>query len=162
MNYFVTGLPRSRTAWFSEWLPDCLHEGVEGCYTHREYIKKLGSKGDSNSSLMFFPIERYFPDAPVLIVERDFDEVMASLEKLGLFNDNVYEFMKESQKRLNSMKGMRVPFFDLPLQDIWEYLIGTEYDKQEAVRMDGIMIQRVNYNPDFQAFKSFIGEAQWL
>ena len=158
MSYFVTGLPRSRTAWFSEWLPDCLHEGFEGCYTHKEYIKKLGKKGDSNSALMFFPIERYFPKAPVVIVERNFDEVIFSLEKIGLFNNDVYKAMEASCNRLKRMKGMRVDFHSLPLREIWEYLIGTEFNKKEAETLDKMNIQHVNYNPDVQAFNSFIGE----
>jgi hypothetical protein len=158
MNFFVTGLPRSRTAWFSKWLPDCLHEGIEGCFNHKDFVEKLGNRGDSDSALMFFPIERYFPRSPVVIVERDFDEVMSSLDEIGLFNDPVHEFMKESQKRLDKMKGMRVPFNDLPLHDIWDYLIGTEFDKREANKMDSTNIQHINYAPDFQAFINFIGE----
>ena len=157
-NFFVTGLPRSRTAWFSKWLPNCLHEGIEGCSTHQEFIEKLGNKGDSDSALMFFPIDKYFSKSPVVIIERDFDDVINSLSVIGLMNDNVFEFMKVSQKRLDKMKGLRVPFDDLPLHDIWEYLIGTEFDSHEADKMNSTNIQHINYAPDFRAFTNFIGE----
>jgi hypothetical protein len=157
-NFFVTGLPRSRTAWFARYLPNCLHEGIEGCFTHREFINKLGGKGDSDSALIFFPLERYFPRSPVVIVERDFDDVINSLSAIGLMNRGILDFMKESQRRLRKMKGMRVPFDNLPLCDIWEYLIGTEFDKQETSKMDSTNIQHINYTPDCQAFNSFIGE----
>ena len=159
MNYFVTGLPRSRTAWFAKWLPNCLHEGIEGCSTHKEFIDKLGDKGDSDSGLMFFPVDRYFPKSPVVIVERDFDEVINSLSNIGLMNNDAYIFMKVAKNMLDKMDGMRVPFDDLPLQDIWEYLIGTEFNKKEAYDMGKINIQNVNYNPDWAAFRNFIGEA---
>ena len=159
MNYFVTGLPRSRTAWFAKWLPNCLHEGIEGCSTHKEFIDKLGDKGDSDSGLMFFPVDRYFPKSPVVIVERDFDEVINSLSNIGLMNNDAYIFMKVAKNMLDKMDGMRVPFDDLPLQDIWEYLIGTEFNKREAYDMGKINIQNVNYSPDWVAFRNFIGEA---
>ena len=53
---------------------------------------------------------------------------------------------------------MRVPFYDLPLHDIWEYLIGTEFDSHGADKMSRTNIQHINYAPDFRAFKNFIGE----
>jgi hypothetical protein len=157
-NFFVTGLPRTRTAWFSEWLPNCLHEGIEGCSTHKEFVDKVGNKGDSDSGLMFFPIESYFPHSPVVIVERDFDDVINSLSDIYLMNNDIYEYMRKSQKKLDKMKGMRVPFDDLPLNDIWDYLIGTEFDKREANKMNDTNIQHINYTPDFRAFMNFIGE----
>ena len=108
---------------------------------------------------MFFPIERYFPDAPVLIVERDFDEVVNSLQKVDLFNDDAYVVLKEAQRRLDKVIGMRVPFHALPLKDIWDHLIGTEFESQETSEMDNMNIQHINYTPDIQAYTSFIGES---
>ena len=156
LNFFVTGLPRSRTAWFSEYLPNCLHEGMEGCYTHADYIEKLGDSGDSSSMLMYFPIAAYYPKSPVVIVDRDIDDVAFSLEKIGLFNDEVMAMLKDAKKRMNKMKGLRVDFNNLPIKVIWEYLIGTQFDELRAKKMNEQNIQKVNYTPDMQAMISLL------
>ncbi len=157
MSYFLTGLPRSRTAWFAEFLPDCLHEGMEGCRSRHEYVQKLGLQGDSSCALMYFPIADYFPEAPVVIVERDLDAVIDSLDSVGLFNNRVYVMLIDSLKRLNAMPGTRVDFEHLDLEEIWHILIGTELDYEHMARMDSINIQRVNYRPNVDAFNQLIG-----
>ena len=156
-TFFVTGLPRSRTAWFSEWL-ECLHEGMEGCYTRTEYINKV-KRGDSSSALMFFPIKDFFPDSPVLIVERDMNEIISSLSKIGLFNDDVYKMLQESRRRLDKMDGLRVDFHKLDFEEIWNHLIGSGFDKHRTEIMNDMNIQKVNYKPNVEALQSLIGEA---
>ena len=158
MNYFVTGLPRSRTAWFAEWLPNCQHEAMEGCYTRTEYINKVGDGGDSSCGIPFLPIHDYFPGAPVLIVHRDLDEVIWSLEKLGLYNAKAHEVLLETLRRLNKMEGMRVYYQKLDLEEIWNYLIGPGYDEKTTKELAAMNIQHVNHSPDAKALKSLIGE----
>jgi hypothetical protein len=155
-NFFVTGLPRSRTAWFSEWLPDCLHEGMTDCYTHSEYLHKL-KRGDSSSGLVFFPLRSYFPDAPLVIIDRDVDDVAQSMEKIGLFNDYIYKMLKLSKLSLDKMSGMHVDFYKLDLRAIWEYLVGNGFDEERAHEFNSKNIQKINGNIDFKAAKSFIG-----
>jgi hypothetical protein len=157
-TFFVTGLPRSRTAWFSEWLPNCLHEGMEGCYTRTEYINKLKG-GDSSSALMFFPLKDYFPDSPVVIVERDMNEVVSSLSKIGLFNDDIYKMLQESRRRLDKMDGLRVDYHNLNYEDIWIHLIGHGFDKHRTEIMKDMNIQKVNYKPNVEALISLVGES---
>jgi hypothetical protein len=153
--YFVTGLPRSRTAWFSEYLPDCLHEGMNGCYSYKEYMNKLSS-GDSSCGLMYFPLREFYPDAHLVIVERDIDDVAQSLQGINLFNDNVYQVLKTAQKLLNKMSGYRVDFYDLDIKGIWEYLIGTEFDRKRTEDFEMRNIQKI-IPPDINAMNSFIG-----
>ncbi len=156
-NFFVTGLPRSRTAWFSEFLPNCYHECMEGCYTHADYLHKLVA-GDSSSMLAFFPIRRYFPDAPLLIIERDLGDVIESLDKIDLFNADVLLMLEESERRLNEMSGLRMDFHDIDLREAWGHLIGDGFDEDRTRVFDMKNIQKVNKYPDIPAFNSFIGE----
>jgi hypothetical protein len=156
-NFFVTGLPRTRTAWFSEWLPNCLHEGMEGCYTNYEYIRKLGDSGDSSCMLMFFNIEFNFPESPVVIVERDIDDVAQSLENIGLLHDTALYQLRYAKKYLDKMKGLRVDYENLDMKEIWNYLIGTPFDSERAMELEMKNIQKVNRNPDVQAMVSLIG-----
>jgi len=154
-NFFLTGLPRTRTAWFSEYL-DCFHEGIEGCSTYSEYVNKLGDSGDSSSLLMYFPLREYFPDSPLVIVERDIDDVCDSLENIGLFDDRVYWVLKQAQGLLNKMDGVRVDYNSLDIKGIWEYLTGMEFDKKRADEYEMRNIQKVNRHPDRKAWNQFI------
>jgi hypothetical protein len=156
-NFFVTGLPRSRTAWFSEYLPNCLHEGMVGCYTHEDYLGKLVN-GDSSSLLVFFPLRRYFPDSPLVIVERDVDDIIESLKNIKIFNNASIPILKTMQKRLAGMDGLRVAFNNLDFEEIWDYLIGEGFDENRAKEFNMKNIQKVNRNPDRQALKHFLGE----
>jgi len=154
-TFFVTGLPRTRTAWFSEYLPNCLHEGMEGCYTKAEYVKKL-IRGDSSSGLMFTAFQEWFPNAPTVIVERDIDEVFESMKSVGF--SETYPVLKEAKKRLNKVKGLRVDYYDLDFEQIWEYLIGDGFNREYTQMLDKVNIQKVNRNPDMNAIRSFFGE----
>ena len=44
-NFFITGLPRSRTAWFSAFMTasgfPCGHELINNCETIEEYKEKI-------------------------------------------------------------------------------------------------------------------------
>lgn len=160
-KYFLTGLPRTRTAWFSEFLPDCLHEGMSGCYSHKEYISKLVG-GDSSCGLMYFPIRRYFHDAPIVIIERDFEDVVESLKAINLFNDNVLKELIEASHLLRKMNGLRVDYNNIDLEEIWNYLIGDGFDINRANEFSMRNIQKVNYKPDINAMVSFIGETLCL
>ncbi len=169
MNYFIAALPRSRTAWLAEFMTHgesyCFHEAMANCSTHAEVMNKLsGYKhvGNSDSGLMFFPIKKYYPDSPVLIVERDLDEICDSLEKIGLFNDNAYRFLVECKRLLDKMDGRRVDFHAMNYKEIWEYLVGDGYDSERADRLDKINVQHINYNADIRSMNSLIGETQCL
>jgi hypothetical protein len=95
-NYFVTGYPRSRTAWLANLLtcgPSfCCHdatkggEGVESVVDeferiaateHAEYI------GDSDSGLLLYveEMENRFPCSPWVLVSRDAKEAIASYRR---------------------------------------------------------------------------------
>ena len=158
MAYFLTGLPRSRTAWFSEFLPDCLHEGMNGCYTKQEYIYKLGVGGDSSSGLMYFPIHEFYPGARVVIVQRDIDEVIESLATTRFFDkDSNYSFLFDMSDRLDKMDGLRVDFHNLDLEEIWDYLIGGDFNKDRADKLNNMNIQKLDGQPNVEAMISFLG-----
>jgi len=113
-KFFITGLPRSRTAWFSAFMTasgyPCLHEGLNGCKTIAEYKKKIKHSSDSNTGFIFVdaPIDR-----PTLVIHRED-------RHNGLF-DNV---------DLNKIKGLHVEFSDIHnrIEEIFTYLTGDQID----------------------------------
>jgi hypothetical protein len=136
---------------------------MEGCYSIDEYLKKLGPCGDSSSLLAFFPIDAYFPDAPIVIVERDIDDVISSLESINLMHDGAVSLLRQAKTHLDKMKGMRIDFEDLSsltvIEFIWNHLIGTEFDEKRAIEFQMKNIQKVNRKPNVDAMVTFIGGA---
>ena len=113
-KFFITGLPRSRTAWFSAFMTAsgymCLHEGLNGCKSIAEYKEKIKHKSDSNTGIILIgaPIDR-----PILVIHREDRHD-------GLF-DNV---------DLNKIKGLHVEFSDIHdrIEEIFTYLTGDKID----------------------------------
>lgn len=145
-NFFVLGLPRSRTAWLANFLTyenrHCFHEGFNDCKSIGEYNQKLGKdKGDSSTQLMLIDIEKEYPDAPKLIIESDGKKAAKFIKKeFGRDCTEVIEFFK---LKLDRIKGMRIHFEDIDnsLEDIWNHLIRTKFNKERAALLKGLNVQ---------------------
>jgi len=117
MSFFITGLPRSRTAWFSAFMTasgfPCLHEGMNNCLTIKEYKDKVSNVSDSNTGFAF--IENPYPNRPLLIIHRK-----------GRMN-GVKGMLKGSDK-LKKMNGLHVNFedIDIRIHEIFNYLTGFD------------------------------------
>ena len=156
-NFFVVGLPRSRTAWFSNFLTYennfCYHEGIEGCFTLAEYKNKLGkTKGDSCTALMLLNLNKEFPNAPVLIIETGIERAVEFSKEI--YGSDLTNEMKNLKEQMRFLKGLRIQLDDVndSLEKIWSYLIGTPYDKKRGDLLKNMNIQTTNYlNYDFKA-----------
>ena len=110
--FFITGLPRSRTAWFSAFMSasgfPCLHEGMNNCLTNNEYREKVEHVSDSNTGFIF--IDNPYPERPLLIIHRK-----------GRF-----ENARDQESKLYNMSGMHVNFDDINqrMPEIFKYLTG--------------------------------------
>ncbi len=143
-NYFILGLPRSRTAWLANFMTYgdnfCYHEGINGCHTIEDYQAKLGrNKGDSSTGAMLLDLDKYFPGAKKVIIDSGLSKAVEFSEELtGNPNE---DWMIHVQSRLNQFDGLRVDFNDIDdnLKTIWEYLADTEYDEER-----GNMLSRFN------------------
>jgi len=149
-NFFVIGLPRSRTAWLANFLTYednfCYHEGIDGCSSLEEYKKKLGkNKGDSSTGLMLLDMNKEFPNTPKVIIESDVEKsIEFTKEKYGVYIPDYFYMIEE---KLKSIQGLRVKFEDIDksLDKIWEYLIGTPYNKDRGTLLSTMNIQTNNY-----------------
>lgn len=114
LMFFITGLPRSRTAWFSAFMTasghPCLHEGMNNCTSLSEYKKKIRNTSDSNTGLVFIGIPE---QRPTLVIHRP--------ERHEGTYDNV---------DLNDIKGLHVMFdeIDSRIDEIFNYLTGEKID----------------------------------
>lgn len=163
MNFFVIGLPRSRTAWLSNFLTYdghfCHHEGLNNCLSMKEYKEKLGDDGDSCTGLMFVDLEKEFPKAKKLIIESDVNKSIDFMYKTyGVYNPEYCHFMKE---RLDEMTGKRIAAEEINthLSEIWDYLIGTPYNERRGDMLSSMNIQVQDpFNYDMNAAAAFLNE----
>lgn len=164
-NYFVAALPRSRTAWLSTFLSQsgihCFHDGMNGCSSFDDYTDKVYGCGDSSTGLHLFEIEKIYPNAPIVIIEKNEEEVLSCIE----WCDSVYggsnkaEIMRQ-KKLLDGMSGMRVKQSDIDakLKPIFEYLTGKEYlDIYSDIK--SLNIQCMSTDIDADAAKELMREA---
>ncbi len=138
MNFCITGLPRSRTKWFSEYFTacgyKCLHEAINGCGTIEEYENKVKNVyGNSDSGIPFYPFK-----GKTVIIERDKVEVEQSLSR---YFDNVN--VDNLVNMLKPLTGLRIKFEDINerLREIHEYCVGDTFNKEIANRYKDMNIQ---------------------
>jgi hypothetical protein len=168
-NFFVIGLPRSRTAWLANFLTYdgnfCYHEGVGGCSTIEEYKDKLGKdKGDSNTGLMMFDFEKYFPDVKVIVIDSTIDNAVEFAEKV--YGTDIKKSMLKAKDRLDSIKGLHISLDDIndSLKKIWEYVSVKPFNKDRADMLVKLNIQ-VNdpFDFDIEAIHKLRGNVDgWL
>lgn len=170
-KFFVTGLPRSMSAWFSVFLSDykrmhCMHESSKSVHTHKEYMKRLERMhlafdyvGDASSVIPWFPVYKYFPDAKVVIIERDIDDVLASLERITNLTPGGTEMVKRTNGLLKVMPGFHVKYEDVHdrIEEIWEHLFDDVlFPSGRYVSLRNMKIEAINQRYNGQAITDFI------
>lgn len=146
MNFFVIGLPRSRTAWLANFLTYenkfCHHEGMSDCRNIDEYKTKLGTNdGDSSTGLMLFNMNVEFPKAPKIIIESPIEKSVEYAYKTYGYYDPSY--IRHLKMRMDEIAGMRINVdqIDEKLPLIWAHLIGTPYDKKRGELLKQLRIE---------------------
>jgi len=165
MNYFVIGLPRSRTAWLSVFLSQsgnyCHHEGLNGCRNIEAYKKKIGTNGDSSTGLMLFDIHTLYPDAPIVIIEKNDIELQSSINWCRrICGSESIDHIKRLNRLLSKVKGLRIQQSEINqrLPEIWAHLIGTPWDDNYANLQD-FNIQSNPFDLDLKAASEIMNEA---
>lgn len=129
-TFLITGYPRSRTAWLSNFLtygPSfCFHEpGTQkSVESFPKFFGQVGTEfvGVSEArAVIYFP--RYmelFPDTKVVVIRRNKDDVIKSLKKYNF--DFVPDFYDEKLAEI-AKHGIEVDFEPMPLVDIWKHCL---------------------------------------
>lgn len=131
-NFYITGLPRSRTTWlalaFTAHGYFCWHEAMKNCFTKDEYrdkMKIMSVVGNSDCGLPFCDIAAELP-GPTVIIERDLFEVKESLKTQGLRHDD--EFLELLANKLSAVDGLRVWYheIDARIDEIFMHCVGAK------------------------------------
>lgn len=131
--FYVLGLPRSRTLWFSQFLSyggvKCVHEHFTAD-RDAQHIDGIRGYIDTNPLLA-----RDYGDSPVLIIERDVESVIDSIynafdKPRGVkhFRYAIRKYMAEYKKALDSLKPkncLRIKYNEINhrILEIWHFLM---------------------------------------
>lgn len=153
--FFITGLPRSRTAWMAAYLTGgdvlCHHELMKFCKSKEEFYQSFRHPalrvGDSDSGLPDTEFQKIFPRAPTIIIERPLDDVLQSLHDIEIPAPR--EYLEAMQAKLSRLNGMRVEFENLDRQmpDVCEYL-GIPYSREKHDLFRSLVVVTVDFTPD--------------
>ena len=165
-KFFITGLPRSRTAWFSTFLTGnncfCYHEVLRISSGFDDAIQKLLNRkemyvGNSDSSMPIWmdKIDHILHCSPIVIIERDINEVTNILTNLfGEYNytkllDLTLEGLEIIKKRYNYIS---VDYNKLDkesyIEMIWDFCIPNipfDKDKFETLKSINVSIDKDLY-----------------
>ena len=165
-KFFITGLPRSRTAWFSTFLTGnncfCYHEVLRISSGFDDAIQKLLNRkemyvGNSDSSMPIWvdKIDSILYHSPIVIIERDINEVTNSLT--NLFGEHDYtkvldltlEGLEIIKKRYNYISvDYNKLDEELYLKMIWDFCIPNipfDKDKFETLKSINVSIDKNLY-----------------
>lgn len=148
LDFAVTGLARSRTAWWAAFLSDagisCEHEPSRNVFAPSDYLRsirpgKVSGIADTCFWLLGKEANKYA--GRILIVHRDPDAVSRSVaDAFGAIVD-----FSSVAERLYDVEGMHVDFDDLEdprvVADCYEYLTGKRPDDGRLDLFCGLNIQ---------------------
>ena len=151
---FVTGLPRSRTYWFSRYFSacgaPCHHEHLAAVKSRNEFYAEMESgAGDSDHMLYITDYETRWPDARRLIIRRPLGEVMRSLMAIGI-RPSLPQLM-QNLDGINSVTGLHVRYCDInkSLRAIHEYMVpNIPFSQDLADRMIASKLESVKRDAD--------------
>ena len=144
--YFLSAVGRSRTAWLAAFLSSnekpCYHEGSVKFSNPVAYEDALlAGAGDSTSLLLITRMHEVYPEAPVVVIQRDILEVYRSSHNAGLPVElNTLLDLQEAQLNI---QGLHVCYEDIDkrLPEICEY-ISVPYDLQKHKEFKNFNIQQ--------------------
>lgn len=152
-TFFITGLPRTRTAWFANLFTYkdsfCFHEAFKTHDTIDEYAKSIDKlpykySGNSDCSIPFIinDLMSIYPKSKIVVIERDIDEVYNSLIKLFAFdNTKLMNILLAGLRLIEELKQnhpcLVVQYNDINkrIKSIWEYCLPTVEFNQERYEM---------------------------
>lgn len=164
MDFLLTGLPRSGTAWAAVWLSDgaiCLHEPLATVRAEELARWKPERRwGMACTAVWMIPWFAESLRCPRVILERDLSEVNESLQNMGL-----PEMTKPNVDAFRRFKGPRFPYTDLfdhdSARNIWGILRPDRFfDADRWKLLSGMRIERdwPSYTIDEETiFQNFAG-----
>jgi hypothetical protein len=149
--YLITGYPRSRTAWLSNFMtygPSfCFHElgaSAHPC-SFPDILNKMrvpyAGVCDSRALLYQEIFMEDFPEAKVVIIERKREEVVKSMDALGFDFEEASWAYERQIRRMEQYQPLRMPFEELDAGAIWNFCVpGFPVNIQRMKMLEGFKV----------------------
>lgn len=150
MNRFViTGLPRSRTAWFSAYLSSgdvfCYHEAIRD----ERPLEGYPHTGTADCGYLLCPdwVES-IGEHKLVVIHRNPANVVNSLKKMGIGNKEEYEALESLATALGHLNGLHICYDEINdrLEEMHDYLCLPNYDENRADMFKPLNIQTMNWS----------------
>lgn len=154
MKLFITGLPRSKTAWMAAYFTSndkiCLHDGIEKGQVLRPNFSLSNSaigNSDCANSIFYKELNNAYPTAKWVVIERSVADVKRSISNsIGTTRDLIDKTIPIFSDALSEVKYHLKPFV-LPYNfneeefiKLHEYL-SLDFNKERYYLMRGLNIQ---------------------
>ncbi|MHB8727567.1 MAG: hypothetical protein ACYC9K_00855 [Sulfuricaulis sp.] len=147
MDFFILGLPRSRSAWLSAFLTTdktlCYHDALALCRTPND-MHKLGDgrlTGNADTGLALFYPWVNAQRAKRIVIKRPMEEVWASVEQLGLPTDGL-PLLERCLSRVHADLTINFNEIDNFLSTLWRVCSGGfPFDEKRAELFKSLNIQ---------------------
>lgn len=168
--FFITGLPMSRTTWLANLFTTgnvfCWHDLLGVVKDMPEFLRTMGTTaprtGDADSGLLAVHerVIRSFPEAPWVLIERDFEDAWESLcafvnagpwqEKLSctweLRQAMTASWASARAALAENARCIRVPFASLEniemIEQIWNHCVpGYRFDRRRAMHLQSFSVR---------------------
>lgn len=133
--FFITGLPRSRTAWLAAFMTasgyPCKHEAMNNCKSIEEYKKEIKYCSDSNTAIGSIKLHSIYPERNVLVIHKDINMesfVKYGVDNYGALEKNLIEWADGVEKNLRTIDGLHINLSEIDerMPDIFKFLTGDE------------------------------------
>lgn len=156
--FLVLGLPRSRTAWLSRFLTYgdwvCGHEQIRHLRSLGDvrawYSQPCIGSAETEAARWWRLLDKYAPNARIVVVRRPVDAVIDSLSRLGMGADAIAPAMRSLDAKLDQVQArmrnvLSVPFDDLRCEDacaaIFEHCLPYHHDSAHWGALAPVNIQ---------------------
>ena len=166
-QFFITGLPRTRSSWFASFLSSgdtfCWHEALNGCNSRDDFYSRMrlpgySAVGNADCGLALTDFQQHFV-GKTLIVHRPLDEVVRSLRGVGIRADAfLLDFLKSLQKKQKQLKGWHIKFSDIDrnIEGIHQYLTGKQPDPNRLKLFLNMRVEPAEISGDLESLKVWI------
>jgi predicted nucleotidyltransferase len=144
MKFIITGMPRTRSAWFAAYFTEgrtyCHHEAT----FHNNSMEIPGFDHVGNSDSGYVISKDWVEENPVdkiVVIHRSIDDVERSLKSIG--QTNVRWLLEQMEPALQGLNALHVDFNDINkrIKDIHDYLELPGYDPYRAALFSKMNIQ---------------------
>ena len=145
-KFVITGLPRSRSAWFSAYLSNgnvrCYHEA----FYNRIALNGYEHVGTADCGYLLVPdLVKALGEHKLVIIHRDPKDVAESVAAVGLPDE--IGFLPELAEMLEKLSGLHIGYNDIDerLEEMHEYL-DIPYDAVRAEQFKQLNIQAMEWS----------------